>query len=222
MRLRLAEEMMAHMRAAGLSFSAFSIYLTDQTDREILHYFLHPGPIGRNVLSPTQARAMIPFVTPAAPSTWKDTSSEEPLWYLAVSTALGVAVISERRSTAFSNAEQTLFEQHAHCFEALVVRHRDLHKLEAAETRIVQVDKDLLALYDGSYELSGNTQDEVAQNIIRMVINRMGFDRAGIFLRDSEQDLLRGLWGVDERGEIAPISGTVFRLSPERRPPLLL
>ena len=133
------------------------------------------------------------------------------MWQLTLPTRLGVVVISDGREEKFSSAEQKFLDQIAHPLEILIIRHRDLHALEMEQAKTSQIDSDLMALHDGSFKLLGETQDEVVQKIIQTAITLLSFDRAGIFLRNAENDLLRGTWGVDEQGEIVPISNTVFR-----------
>ena len=85
------------------------------------------------------------------------------------------------------------------------------------EERVRQNDTDLLALHDGSWDLSGRTQDEVVQKIIQLVIDKMFFDRAGVFLIDSTRNYLKGVWGVDQTGRVGRIDEVVFSLDAEPR-----
>jgi GAF domain-containing protein len=70
-----------------------------------------------------------------------------------------------------------------------------------------------MALQDGSFDLSAESVDEVAQNMLEFITQRLQLDRGGIFLRDG--DILRGFWGMDEEGAIIEIPNTIFPLYPE-------
>ena len=85
------------------------------------------------------------------------------------------------------------------------------------EEKVSQNDADLLALHDGSCDLSGCTQDEVVQKIIQLVVDKMFFDRVGVFLIDSTRNYLRGAWGVDQKGTVGQIDEIVFPLDVEPR-----
>ena len=41
-----------------------------------------------------------------------------------------------------------------------------------------------MALQDGSFDLSAESVDEVAQNMLEFITQRLQLDRGGIFLRD--------------------------------------
>jgi signal transduction histidine kinase len=55
--------------------------------------------------------------------------------------------------------------------------------------------------------------DEVLKRVRVAIIEALGFDRCGIFVRDDATGVLRGTWGTDERGELEDISGEVHPLS---------
>jgi two-component sensor histidine kinase len=80
-------------------------------------------------------------------------------------------------------------------------------------SRLINSNPDLMALQDGSFDLSAESVDEVAQNMLEFITQRLQLDRGGIFLRDG--DILRGFWGMDEEGAIIEIPNTIFPLYPE-------
>ncbi len=67
-----------------------------------------------------------------------------------------------------------------------------------------------MASHDGSFDLAGESADEVARRILDFLPQRLGLDRGGIFL--CEDDVLCGFLGMDDNGDIVPISSTVFPL----------
>ena len=210
----LVAEILSQVKGTGFSFSALSIYLLDAEPSQATHYFLFPLPIGWDTVLLAEETVERQVNATGKPRGWKDTSAGQSLWHLTIPTPLGAVKISDLREEGFSATEQIFLEQLAHSLEMLVLRHRDLYALEMEKAQIVRVDADLMALYNGSYKLSGETQDEVVQKIIQTATTLLPFDRAGVFLRDD--DLLRGAWGVDEKGRVVPIPNTVFPLYPER------
>jgi len=83
------------------------------------------------------------------------------------------------------------------------------------EKQIQCTDAELQSLHDGSCDLSGRTPDEVVQKIVQAAVDRLFFDRAGVFLIDRKKSCLRGTWGIDQDGNIAPNADVVFPLSGE-------
>ena len=212
----MVTKMLSQAKETGLSFTSFSIYLLNRRSQQITHYLLHPPPVGWATLSLSEVPVEDRVYTTRQPEMWKETGSDKLLWHLAMPSTLGVAKITDEREKGFSPIDQRRLEQLAGLLEMLVVRHRDLHRLEMLNAKVFQVGADLTAIHDGSYDLAGKTQDEVAQKIIHTVTTRLSLDRAGIFLRDPEKDILCGRWGVDEKGKLVPISGTVFELYPKQ------
>ena len=209
----LVSDILSQLKSIGLSFTTFSVYLFDHEANLCRHYSLSDPAAGWEDHFLTENKDWFHAHLTGQVQMWRDLSSEASLWYLVVPSRLGAVEISDYREGEFSSTAQEILEQVAPSLEMLAVRHRDLHALEMAQGRVLEIDADLLALYDGSYDLSGTTHDEVAQKIIRTVITRLSFDRAGIFLRTNE--VLHGICGVDEKGEIIPITDTVFPLYPE-------
>jgi PAS domain S-box-containing protein len=201
------------IESAGLSLSALSIYLMGEDPHQATDYVLQPAPVGWETVSLSEESVEVQVHATGKPRVWKGTSASPSSWQLTLPTALGGITISNFREEGFSPDEQTFLEQLACPLEMLVLRHRDLHALEMIKAQIVQVDTDWMALYNGSFKLSGENQDEVIQKIIKTAMALLSYDRVGIFLR--EDDLLRGAWGVDEKGEIVPIPNTVFPLYPD-------
>jgi len=49
-------------------------------------------------------------------------------------------------------------------------------------SRLINSNPDLMALQDGSFDLSAESVDEVAQNMLEFISQRLQLDRGGIFL----------------------------------------
>lgn len=105
------------------------------------------------------------------------------------------------------------FQDCANHLAALARRAHDLRTLEEAQSRLGYFDEGVIALHDGSLDLSGTDDQAVSRKVVSVVLERLGFDRAGVFLVDDEN--LRGCVGVDEVGRIVAIDRTVFPLHPE-------
>ena len=63
-------------------------------------------------------------------------------------------------------------------------------KLICTRSRLINSNPDLMALQEGSFDLSAESVDEVAQNMLEFIGERRQLDRGRIFLRDG--DILRG------------------------------
>ena len=55
-------------------------------------------------------------------------------------------------------------------------------KLICTRSRLINSNPDLMALQDGSFDLSAESVDEVAQNMLEFIAQRLQLDRGGIFL----------------------------------------
>jgi len=207
---------LAQISKAGLSFGTLSVYLIDRSANRATHYFLHPSPVGWESISLDEVPVERRVHATHQPEMGMDSAVGQPTCRLAVPSALGVLSISDAREHDFSAHERDLLAYLVHPLETLVVRHRDLHALDMTQAKVAQSDEELVALHDGSYDLSGKEPDEITRLIIELSTNRLPFDRAGIFLLNPEGDLLRGTWGVDDEGAIVPIPDTVFPLNPVR------
>jgi two-component sensor histidine kinase len=209
-------EILTQLKSTGLSFSQFSVYLMEENGQGAVHYFLAEQPIGWEHIVLTDAAELEVFAN-HQPKMWQGPVSEQPLWFLSVPFTRSVVTIADHRARRFTKKEIGLVTRLVLPLEHLIIRHRDLHALEMAQAQRIETDEDLLALHDGSYDLSGEDQDEVIQKIIQIVITKLQFDRAGIFLKEDEHNLLRGTWGVDEKIAIVPIRDTTFPLAPENK-----
>ena len=199
---------------AGFPLSSLSVYLIDPNTSRATHYFLLPAPVGWERMSLAEANIQLKSFTEGRSLSLADGEGKAGQG-LAIPVSRGTVSMSGFPSGDISADDQRFLEQVAFALEALVVRHRDLHALEKLKTKVLQADVDLMALHDGSYDLSGTSPDEVAQKTIRMIKDRLGFDRVGIFLRGNGEEVLRGAWGVDDGGNIVPILHTEFPLYPE-------
>ena len=216
---RSLSEQMALLGAAGLSFSTLSLYLISPNTKEATHYYLHPEPVGWEQVTLKEGVPELAAYLQGETRAWP-AGPVEGVWHLTVPISLGAVTLSDVRSGGFPASEEQLLKRIALYLEMMIVRHRDLLALEGMGTKALQTDADLVALHDGSHDLSGETRDEVAQKTIEMVVGSLSFERVGIFLCDAEREVLRGAWGVDEEGGVISITSTEFPLKPgngERR-----
>lgn len=210
------------INAAGLDFHALSLYLfTAQSSTDALHYTFSRGEVSWLQVAIHEGMGEYHVRQNKEAQSWQDTQSDPAIAYLCVASDTGTVTIAAQRAESYRAEEQALLEGVVPALESLVVRHRDLaayavvnEAYRQTRARLITSNPDLMALHDGSFELRGETADEVAQRILEFVTQRLGLDRGGIFLR--EGDVLRGFWGMDEQGEIEPIPTTVFPLYPER------
>jgi hypothetical protein len=208
---------LSRAESLGLSCSGLSVFLLEENSFQATHYYLHPSPIGWQTLSLAEDSVEVEVLTTRKANMRQSSSAGRSLWHLTVPSTLGVVTVTDHRQEGFSPAEGELVEELARSLEILALRHRDLYAREMSDAKITQVDASLVALFNGSFELAGETSDEVIRRILQMVIAHLAFDRAGIFLINLENDILQGAWGVDEKGEMTPISTTVFPPLPRAR-----
>ena len=215
-------EAVDRLRAAGLHFYALSIHLfAAESDTDALHYTFFRGEVSwlQNAVGEDMCEFQVHRNKEA--QSWQDTQSEPAISYLCAPINTGTVTIAVERAELYTTEEQALLEGVAAALEMLVVRHRDLAAFALVNeaylqtrTRLITSNPDLMALHDGSFDLSGESADEVAQRILEFISQHIGLDRGGIFLRDD--DFLRGFWGMDDEGGIIQIPSTVFPLYPER------
>ena len=209
------------IKAAGLQVYALSIYLlAAESKSDVLHYTFFRGGIGwlQDELYEDGAEFRVHDTKEA--QSWLDTQSETAVAYLCVPTSTGILTIADERAEPFSDEQQALLQTLVPALEMLVIRHRDLAAYTVVNeaylqtcSRLINSNPDLMALQDGSFDLSAESVDEVAQNMLEFITQRLQLDRGGIFLRDG--DILRGFWGMDEEGAIIEIPNTIFPLYPE-------
>ena len=209
------------IKAAGLQVYALSIYLlAAESKSDWLHYTLSRGEVSwlQDELYEDGAEFGVHDTKEA--QSWLDTQSETAVAYLCVPTSTGVLTIADERAEPFSDEQQALLQTLVPAIEMLVIRHRDLAAYAVVNeaylqtrSRLINSNPDLMALQDGSFDLSAESVDEVAQNMLEFITQRLQLDRGGIFLRDG--DILRGFWGMDEEGAIIEIPNTIFPLYPE-------
>jgi two-component sensor histidine kinase len=210
---RSLSEQMALLGAAGLSFSNLSLYLITPNTKDAIHYYLYPAPSGWERVTLEEGSPELKAYLQGKTHTWP-VGPREGVWHLTVPISLGAVTLSDVRSGGFAASEEQLLKRIVLYLEMMVVRHRDLLALEGMGTKALQTDADLVALHDGSHDLSGETGDEVAKKTIEMVVGKLSFERVGIFLCDAERKLLRGTWGVDAEGKVVSITSTEFPLNP--------
>ena len=207
-------DILSQVKDSGLSFTSFSFFLVERPSLHATHYALESLAAGSEVVL-TEEMAEYHVCLTGQPRMWQDALSSEPLWYLSVPSVLGVATISAYREQGFTDVEEHFLQLLARSLDALVLRYRDLHALEMSKAKVLQTDSDLVALYDGSYNLLSEDRDRVIQKIIHLITTKLELDRAGIFLVDAAADFLRGTWGIDDQGAVVPIFDTIFPLHPE-------
>ncbi|HIG57284.1 MAG TPA: GAF domain-containing protein [Candidatus Latescibacteria bacterium] len=208
------------IKAAGLQIYALSIYLLmAESKSDALHYTAFHGEASwfQDQLHEGMAEFQVQ-VTKEAQS-WLGAQSGTVVAYLCVPTSTGAMTIAAERAEPFSDEQQALLQTLVPALEMLVVRHRDLAAYAVineaylqTSSRLINSNPDLMALQDGSFDLSAESVDEVAQNILEFISQRLGLDRGGIFLRHG--DILRGFWGMDDEGAIIAIPNTIFQLYP--------
>jgi signal transduction histidine kinase len=209
------------IKAAGLQVYALSIYLLAAESRsDVLHYTFFRGEVSwsQNELNEDMAEFRVHETKEA--HAWLDTESETAVAYLCVPTSTGVLTIADQRAEPFSDEQQALLQTLVPALEMLVIRHRDLVAYAVVNeaylltrSRLSHRNPDLMALQDGSFDLLGESVDEIVQNMLEFITQRPQLDRGGIFLRDG--DILRGSWGMDDKGAIIAIPNTIFPLYPE-------
>ncbi len=120
---------------------------------------------------------------------WLDTQSETVVAYLCVPTSTGTLTIADERAEPFSDEQQALLQTLVPALEMLVIRNRDLAAYAVVNeaylqtcSRLINSNPDLMAMQDGSFDFSAESVDEVAQNMLEFVSQRLQLDRGGIFL----------------------------------------
>lgn len=73
--------------------------------------------------------------------------------------------------------------------------------------------RQLSALYRASASIARTLElDETLKIIVRSLREGLGYDRAGLFLVDQRNNLIRGSWGTDSQGNVEKIDHQVFPL----------
>lgn len=208
------------LRESGLGFTSLCVYLIDRNRKQGRNYYLDPGPAGWVNQSFTQDMAPLAVHLEQHARRWKDPDSQDPIWFLTVPTSRGAVEIAGKRTEAFTAKEERLLADLAPSLQLLAMRHRDLEFVGEAGSTNVEAREEMEFLHHSSAELSGGDQDQVTRKLVLAIIARGTFDRAGVFLVDDEQGVLRGTWGVDQQGELAEISDTILPLqgtAPEQK-----
>ena len=209
------------IKAMGLQVYALSIYLlAAESKSATLHYTFSRGAVSWSQVELNEDMAEFGVHETKEAQSWLDTQSETVVAYLCVPTSTGILTIAEEQAEPFSDEQQALLQTLVPALEMLVIRHRDLAAYAVVNeaylqtrSRLINSNPDLMALQDGSFDLSAESVDEVAQNMLNFITQRLQLDRGGIFLRDG--DILRGFWGMDDEGAIIAIPNTIFPLYPE-------
>lgn len=193
------------LEGVGAPLERVSVFLHEAPG--VVHYFLHPGPAG------WESVAVDPgSVEARARAAATDMLVEGTTWRLAVPVSLAVVSITGATSTLSEAQRQQLVEL-APALVLFCLRHHDVLEHAALASRVTQTDESIMALYDGSYDLSGADRQQVASRIIDLVRSTLQLDRVGLFLRQGE--VLRGAWGMNDDRHIVSIASTVFPLDPQ-------
>lgn len=194
---------------------SLAVYLKEKNTHRHVHYHLFPAPIGRDSVELDAAGAEMSAWQERTPSVWREEVVEGIRWGLSVPAIGAIISCAVLRDEPLAVAEEELLAAIAEPLEAIVRRYVELLATEELRAQVAAVDQDLMALYDGSYDLSADTPELVLHKLIEMATQRISFDRAGIFLLDEKRSELRGALGVDEKGAVVSIESTVFTLYPE-------
>lgn len=204
---RVAGEIVRRLHKAIGATANVSVYLADSDDRAGSHYYLYPEPVGFEPLPEDIGATFRPLETGDS-EVWRSGAAA----HASAPGARSVVSLLHESPADFQPEDAQQLAGFASVLELLTLRHRDLHNAERLAIRVAQADESLTALYEGSFDLSGTTQYDVALKVIELVRNKLDLDRVGLFFRDAEN--LRGGWGVDEHGDVVAICETVFELHP--------
>jgi signal transduction histidine kinase len=225
-------ELLPLIRRDWLDFTAFSFFLCaappiSTGSLAALHFYLYPLGSGKSFGSDPSVldedTAEYVAWRQQSPRTWHDEA--EGRAYICQPLIASVVTVALQRAALPTDREVAVFGRLAQALEPLLRRYRDLSRLQALTVQIQkdsariesleltqQFNADLVALLDGSYDLFGADQEAVSQKVIRLIVDRLDFDRAGLFLIEPDAKHLRGAWGVDDQGDIIPIDTTLLPL----------
>ena len=202
--MRIAASIEA-LRRTGFELIQASVFLQSE-DGPYHHCVLLPAPV-------TWERAAVPTET-ALDGAREAVARHASAPAKVIKVAVGADAIVLCHTAPGSLSERTLRTCATH-LTALIRRAQDLRELEEARSQLGKLDEGLIALHEGSLDLSGEDETEVAGKIVTVALEKLGFDRAGTFLVDEQRQQLRGCVGVDELGRVTSIQSTVFPLYPE-------
>ena len=191
----------------GIRLAELDVYLRD-SDEEYRHAMLLPGPTtwARRQLPVAERQASEQGAVVRQSSTAADGTSTE----------LCIVPVGHDVVVLLRVATQPLTDPDLRACAAMLAvlarRAADLQELEETRAKLGQLDEDLIALHDGSLDLSGEDVPEVARKIVLLATGKLGFDRAGVFLIDDAAGVLRGAVGIDQLGGVSRIRGTTFPL----------
>jgi transcriptional regulator with GAF, ATPase, and Fis domain len=208
----MAPHIVRHLRDAGLDFTGLNVYLIDRESQRGRNYYIEPEPAGWAEVSFNDTMAPWVAHTEARLRQWRDPDSQLPMWYLTVPNVRGAVEICAFRETAFTSEVVSCLQTVAPLLTLLALRHGDLEQAALAKMAEAERSDDLEFLQRSAAHLGGHDLEDVARGLVQLIVERRVFDRAGVFLVDEQAGVLRGAWGVDQRGEIVPIPGTVLPL----------
>lgn len=204
-----AEAVVQRLAEAGLMATHLRVLLCD-SDSQGLEVALHPPPVTWETTARTEAARQVAASGQSKVQVCTRPSGESDVDSL-------IPVGNDVVELAFS-CPAPVGDEHLRDLAMGVVtlarRAADANALEACQAQLGQLDDELIALHDGSLDLSGEDEALVATRIVQLVTAKLGLDRAGVFVVDQETDSLRGVMGVDERGQVVSIETTVFSLEP--------
>ncbi|MBT5055202.1 MAG: PAS domain-containing protein [Gemmatimonadetes bacterium] len=197
---------MEQLAAAGLVLRRLTVWLDIGATKSIRTVFL-PRPVTRTTLSPSEDYRRV-----VVDGHCLRCDAEDAKGGVAALIPCGQDLVEVTCDSLPADGEMDL----AIGLIALARRAADLSAIERSMAHLGQIDEKLLALHGGSLDLSGGNEVDVARRMVEVATSHLGYDRAGVFLKDEEARLVRGVVGVDTEGQIVPISETCFDLFPEQ------
>ena len=190
------------IKAMGLQVYALSIYLlAAESKSATLHYTFSRGAVSWSQVELNEDMAEFGVHETKEAQSWLDTQSETVVAYLCVPTSTGILTIAEEQAEPFSDEQQALLQTLVPALEMLVIRHRDLAAYAVVNeaylqtrSRLINSNPDLMALQDGSFDLSAESVDEVAQNMLNFITQRLQLDREGYFCGTAIYCVVFGGW----------------------------
>ncbi len=135
-----------------------------------------------------------------APRTYVENSVVEHVYSSALRHRQGFLIPVEiHRRVLYKDDQRVLYYR----IEDRSAVNRLWHELQRREDMGFQFQQRLKALNELTVELSRlDAQDALYRHTVKLGVERLGFDRLGLWFCDLERELMVGCYGIDERGEI--------------------
>ena len=180
------EKLVALIQDRVFPIEWLSIYLRKENTAFHTHYYLLPPPIGRESAVLLDGRPELSAWRARHACIWQDQTESGTRWGFSVPTGRAIISYAAFCDESYNADQQRALTAIAAPLEAVVRRCAELEVLEGLQAQVATVDQNLMALYDGSYDLSADSPDEVLRKLIQMATQQLSFDRAGIFLLDEK------------------------------------